>query len=281
MEKTIDQKVYKFYNEKNEHLHTLEGKPLVGTSGVVKVVSIPLTWWASGHAVKILGITDPKLITKIKRKTATKAEIEELKNSVGSKLEEIKLMDVDQFYDLLDLAYRAHSTSLAESADAGTDLHAELERFVKDRIEGFDIDKPVKAYHPRIKPFIEWYTANVKQPLWSESHCFSREYWLGGICDFGFIDNKDQVGIMDFKSAKDAYPAHFWQCAGYDIQFSENGGFTSDGVKVFDLPKPVSYYAVFPFGMDHPVPKFDYDVEGCRDAFLACLLLYKKLNANN
>lgn len=276
----METKKYEYFDEKGEHLHTLEGKPLKGTSGVCKVIGIPLSWWASGHAVRILGIPDAKVITKIKRRTATKAEIDALNASVAAKLEEIKTMDPKQYFELLDLAYRAHSLSLAESADAGTDLHAELERFVKDRIEGFDIDKPVKAYHPRIKPFIEWYIENVETPLWSEIHCYSEKHWLGGISDFGFIDKKGLLGIMDFKSSKDAYATQFWQCAGYDIQLSENGGYTAKGQKIFDLPRPVDYYAVLPFGMEKPVPKFEYDVEGCKEAFLACLFLSTKLPQN-
>lgn len=257
------------------HIHLLNERPLVGTSGVSKVVSKVPPWWASGLAVKVLGCADPKLLTKIKNKSAAKAEVEFLKQSLTKKLVEIKAMNVDQFLDLVDSAYRAHQSSLAESADAGTDLHAELERFVKDKMEG--ITEPMKPYHARIEPFIKWYDENVATPLWSEAHCFSSVYWLGGISDFGFIDKKGLLCIMDFKSSKAAYTEQFWQCGGYDLQFSENGGFTEHGVKLFDLPKPVDYYAILPFGMEKPLPQLNYDVEKCRDMFKHCLELYKEL----
>lgn len=280
---TTDQPVqsYKYYDEKGQHLHTLDAKPLRGTSGISKVVGSIPGWWASGLAVKVFGVTDPKLLTKIKNKTITTKELAELRASVEKKHEEIKQMDSKQFLMLCDAAYRAHQQSLEESADAGTDLHAELERFVRDRIEGFDIDKPVKAYPAKIKPFIEWYLENVDKPLWSEMHCYSRKHWVGGISDFGFLDKKGQVGIMDFKSAKVARPQHFWQCGGYDLQISENGGYRADGTKIFDLPRPVDYYAVLPFGAEKVVPVLEYDVEGCKQAFLACLFLYEKLPQNN
>ena len=37
---------YKF--DAKEHLHSLDSKPLVGTSTVMGIVAKPLTWWAAG-----------------------------------------------------------------------------------------------------------------------------------------------------------------------------------------------------------------------------------------
>ena len=42
------------FNEQ-DHIPALDGKPLMGTSTVVGVLSKPLTWWAAGEAVKKLG----------------------------------------------------------------------------------------------------------------------------------------------------------------------------------------------------------------------------------
>lgn len=257
------------------HIHLLGDKPLVGTSGVCKIVKNIPPWWASGLAVKVLGIPEPKLLTKIKKGQATVQEREELLQAVTVMHSRVKSMQPVEYLELLDLAYRAHQASLAESADAGTDLHAELERFVKDQIEG--IEFPQRKYHSRIEPFISWYTENVETPLWSEVHCFSEEHWLGGISDFGFIDKKGMLGIMDFKSSKAAYPEQFWQCAGYDLQLSENGGYNPTGTKILTLPKAVDYYSVLPFGMEKPVPQINYDVATCKSMFLHCLALYQNL----
>lgn len=267
---------YKF--DSKRHYHSLDGQPLVGTSGVLSVIAKPLTWWASGLAVQVLGVPDPKVLTKIKNKTILPDELETLNTELPKKLEEIKKMNAQEYLALLDSAYRAHTTTLKEKATEGTDLHAELERYVKDQIEGVTI--PTKKYHPRIQPFIDWYQENVKEPLWSEIHCYSQVHWLGGISDFGFVDKQGRVAIMDFKSSKQAYHTQFWQCGGYDLQITENGGYTPAGDKIFTLPAPISYYAVFPFGSDNPVPELEFDVSGCKEAFRACLFLYKKLPQN-
>ena len=41
---------YKYIDEGKEHLHTYLGKPLLGTSTVVGVLSKNLTWWAAETA---------------------------------------------------------------------------------------------------------------------------------------------------------------------------------------------------------------------------------------
>jgi hypothetical protein len=127
---------------------------------------------------------------------------------------------------------------------------------------------------------IDWYQANVEKPLWSEVNCFSETHWLGGISDFGFMDKQGRVAIMDFKSSKVAYMTQYWQCAAYDMQITENGGYNQAGEKIFDLPAPISYYAIFPFGADNPSPSLEFDVGGCKEAFLHMLYLYKKLPQN-
>ena len=142
---------YKF--DESRHYHSLDGQPLIGTSAVGSVIAKPLTWWASGLAIQKIGGIDTKVLTKIKNKTATPEEVKELKDTAAQSFSLIKNMSNDEFVQLLDDAYRAHTTTLKEKASEGTDLHAELERYVKDQIEGITI--PIKKYHPRIKPFID------------------------------------------------------------------------------------------------------------------------------
>src|ERR1700691_4018829 len=121
--------MYRFINEKREHLHTLDGKPLVGTSTVTKVIAKPLTWWASGLAVGQLG-----WVKKLDPRDATAEEIEansKLRMSMAiDQLDAYKTMFAPDYIKLLDKAYRAHADSLDKSADKGTDMHAELEGYV-------------------------------------------------------------------------------------------------------------------------------------------------------
>lgn len=263
---------YQFNAKK--HLHTLDGKALTGTSSVSSVIAKPLTWWASGLAVKELGVPDPKVLTKLKRNAATKDEKETHFRAIAKRLAQIKEMEPAEYADVLDAAYRAHQTTLDQKADQGTDLHEELERFVKNTMAN---RLPTPMYDPRIQPFIDWAIKNVKQFLWSEMHCYSEKHWLGGISDCGYISNDGKLGIIDFKSSKEAYLTQFWQCAGYDLQISENGGFTADGDKVFELPQPIDHYVIFAFGAPKVLPAINVDVAGCKEAFLAMVLLYKKL----
>lgn len=280
---------YKYFDEKGEHLHTFEGKPLMGVSSVFKVIAKPLTWWASGLAVKVLGIYDPKVITKIKNKKATPEEVEKMHISVGIMHERIKQLSEKEYYNLLDKAYRAHQTSLSDSADEGTDLHAELERFVKDEMKGEK--RMPNAYHARILPFIKWARENVDIYLWSEVNCYSLKNWLGGISDLGLIDKKGRKAIFDFKSSKEAYQTQFWQCAGYEILIEENGGFTAGGKQIFGEGFKADYYCIVPFGADVVRPYtneeignhigMDMSVEACRSGFLSTLDLYKRLPKDN
>jgi hypothetical protein len=76
---------------------------------------------------------------------------------------------------------------------------------------------------------------------------------------------------MDFKSSREAYFSQFVQVAGYDIEISENGIFDADGnriKKVEDIGE-ISFYAVFPFGMENPAPQFSFDTQGMRKGFEA------------
>lgn len=266
---------YKYTDEKGEHLHTLDGRPLIGTSSASDVLAKPLTWWASGLAVKEFGCPDPKVLTKMKNKKASQEELDAFYKSAESMLTIIRGMDVKEYMKLIDRAYRAHQTTLKDKAEEGTDLHAELERFVKDEMAG---EKRLpEAYHPRILPFIEWARKNIARYLWSELNCFSETHWIGGISDLGFEDVNGKTGIMDFKSSKEAYLSQFWQCGGYAIQITENGGYTPDGEQIFPPGTKFDYFAVLPFGMERPEPQFNVDVAGCQINFLHELALYKAL----
>ena len=266
---------YKFLNSKGEHVHLLDERPLIGTSRVGSVLSKPFAWFGSGKAVEAFGCPDAKVLTKIKNKKATEEEKSNHLSAMRIALTTIQHMDTAQFMALIDKAYRAHDTFKKSKAQAGTDLHAELERFVKLHMAG-QFGKGA-GYPEQIKPFADWTFANVKRFLWSEGHNYSEKNWVGGISDAGYEKHDGTFGIIDFKSAKEAYIDHFWQCAGYDINISENGVFTPDGDQIYQLEKPISEYCVFAFGAESPKPQFNFDMVGSKEVFLAMLTLYKKL----
>ena len=264
------QNKYRFLHD--NHVHQIfkdgEWKNLYGTSGVPGILNKNgLTWWASGLAVGKLGWLSKKDGSKFLRK-------EDRIKAAEKKLSEIKGMSAEDYLNLLDDAYCAHSKKLDSSASAGTDLHALAEAWIKAQISG-NLITP----HPQIMPLVKWAEENVQTWLWSEMHCYSEVDWLGGISDAGFIDKDGRFAILDIKSSKEAYTSQFIQCAGYDKQITENGGYTSDGKKIYDLgTNKIDYYVIFPFGMTEPTAQTRHNTEDLKEAFDACLKLFKFLN---
>lgn len=250
----------KYNFDDSVHLHSLDGKPLFGTSTIIKVVSKPLSWWASGKAVEYLGWTNKKEQPSIFKRTLTAAPT----------LKKIKEMDPKQYVELLDRAYANHANSLNKAADAGTDLHAKLEEWVKSVMSGKEITPD-----PQIMPFVDWCNKFVKKFLWSELHVYSETLWVGGIVDCGVEMSNGDIGLIDFKSSKEAYWTHFIQCGGYALQLEENGGFTATGEKIFQLDKPIEFFAVLPFGAEDKIPRTNHNINQFKEAFKAATILYK------
>jgi hypothetical protein len=260
--------------DKAKHIHYYEGKPLIGTSGVTDVLSAPLTWWASGLACNTLGWIKELDIRKSTKEEQEKNKQERFANAQKF-LDSYEKMNCEEYLKLLDKAYRAHSNTLDKAAKKGTDLHAEAENWVKSVMQGKEI-----VPHEKILPFVTWSKQNVKRFLWSEAHCYSTTLWCGGITDCGVELNDGSYAIIDFKSAKDAYPSHFFQIAGYDLQISENGLFSYDGKHSMKLDKPITKHIVIPFGMKEVKPVISEFVEQNREMFKHCLALYKVIELN-
>jgi hypothetical protein len=248
------------------HAHTLDDRPLLGTSSVVGIIAKPLTWWASGLAVAKFGWVNPK---------NNPPEAVELALDEGYK--QVMALDKPNYKKLLAEAYKAHSVKLDTSADAGTDMHAELEKYVKLMIDDQDGTPMLKnGYeHKAVEIFAEWAVKNVEKFLWSELHTYSERLWVGGITDCGALLKDGKIAIIDFKSSKEAYQSQFIQIAGYDLELSETGGYTAKGEKMFTLESPISAYVVFPFGAKNPEPAFRYNTEELRKGFESALVLYK------
>lgn len=238
---------YNFDAEK--HRHTLDGIALTGTSSVVGVLSKPLSWWASGKAVEKLGWIHPK--PRINGKYVP-TPLEVRIASAEPILNDIKKMTVMSYIELLDSAYRAHKDNLDSSADAGIDLHADLENFVKCEMKILS-EKERYVFSERIIPFIEWSKKNVKKFLWSEAHSYSERLFVGGISDVGALLKDGRTAIIDFKSAKDVYLSHFIQGAGYALEVLENGLLTPDG-ELIQKVKKVDTIIIVAFGAAKVIP---------------------------
>lgn len=269
---------------KKKHIHLLDEKPLIGTTTSLKNVSKEgLPYWASGMACTEFGWIKP--LKPWNKPRPTKAQVEENAKkrlaSADAFMRRIASMAADgaadQYLALLDKAYSAHATTLKEKAETGTDMHAELERYVKHCIKGGGEPTSTFGYPPlQVEIFSEWALKNVKRFIASEGYSYSERLWVGCIFDVLYEDMQDRLVILDFKSSKEDYDTQFWQCAGNDIQISENGVLDKNGNLMYMPDRPISYYGVLPFGMEKPEPQFYYDTEGSKEAFVAAVVLHKK-----
>lgn len=255
---------YEYRDGKGEHMHTLDGKPLLGTSTVVGIISKPLTYWASGLAVGKLGWLNPK-----------ENNLDIRLNHVTPYLEEIRQMSTVDFIDRLDEAYKAHSVKLKDSASTGTDMHAELEIYIKECMKNGGTPQVVTTDFAPVNIFQDWAIKEVEYFVWSEANCYSRELWLGGISDVGAMLKDGRTVIIDFKSSKEAYESQFIQGALYAIQVEENGLMDSKGKVWKKLENKINGVIIFPFGAKKPEPAYRWNMDELKEAGKACVCLYK------
>lgn len=266
---------------KQNHTHYLNDKPLMGTSTVLEVLSKPLQWWASGLAVGHLGWTsiNEKYWEAGKYKTR-RAPAEPRLEAASGRLLEIKKMYPEEYLRTLDEAYKAHAVKLDASAQKGTDMHYELEKYIEGAIKFnqsqpyFDTQNP----HPAVVLFSEWAMVNVNRFIASEAYCYSKRLWTGGIVDVVYEDRYGKFGLLDFKSAQEAYDSHFMQNAGYDIAISENGIFTKEGELIMEMEQRFSHYAVLPYGLPEPQVSRKENTLDYQEGFEACVTLYRLMN---
>ena len=254
---------YKYTDEKGEHLHTFDDRPLIGTSSVVKT-AFPFSnlYWASGMACSIFGWLNPRYNTH--GSVQTKA---------SEVLDQIKGMDAESYLSLLEKAYKAHAEKRDLAAESGKDLHSELEDYVKLCLK----ENKLVAYigdNSLVSGFADWSMKNVEKFLASEIHTYSIKKWLGGIVDCVALLKDGKTAIFDFKSSKEAYDAHFFQIALYDIQLREKGGYDKDGNKILKLTR-ADEYIVIPFGSVKFEATIRYNTKQLREVGRSLLKTYK------
>src|SRR3990167_3920067 len=253
--------IYKFDNK--EHLHLLDGKALTGTSSVGNVLAKNLTWWAAElSAIECLEVGE--------QIPTIRAEYEEACAS-GDKKKAIDALQ--KKYPLFKKARFAHFDKKNKAAKEGTNLHEELEDYVKAMMKL----KPIRKYDSKIQPFIEWADENVKEFKASEAHCYDEDLFVGGITDCVAELMDGTLAVIDFKSAKEAYTNHFIQAAGYAVQIDKNGLFSEDGEHNKKLDKPIETLIVVPFGAENIIPEVKTDIGAYKLGFKNCVQLYRLL----
>ena len=254
---------YLYQDEKGEHLHALNGRPLLGSSTVIGILAKNLAWWAAELAA-VECLEKGELIPTIREEYLAACASSDKKSAIDA---------LQKKYPAFKKARFAHYTDKNTKAKKGTDMHAECERFVKDHMNGV-----LGEYDKKIQPFVDWAILEVDHFIWSEGNCYSEELWVGGISDCGYVSKKGKVGIIDFKSSREAYLSQFLQIALYDIEIAENGILDKGGNLVCKLEKPVDHYIVFPMGAEKVEPQFRYNTEELKIGARACVTLYKISN---
>ena len=164
---SMPQTGYQFNEE--VHLHVLDGKPLTGVTTILGVIAKPaLTQWSADEAVKFLGWFNEKYTDK----AVGLAETEK-------RLAEVQKLSVAEFYELLGQARVQHAKRKTAAADIGTDVHAEIEKYVKLMIQDQDGQAmEMNGYdNPLVEKFVKWAVENKLKFLESEKHVYSRENW--------------------------------------------------------------------------------------------------------
>ena len=236
--------IYKFDNE--NHVHSLDGRALTGTSSVGNVLAKPaLIQWAANMACDYIDKNFPTLDELMKNPNALK--------------------------ELLAEAKYAHKKKKEKAAGEGTDMHAQLENWVKWKMGKCELED----YDPKIEPFINWANENVKEFIASEAHCFEQNLFVGGITDCVAELTDGSIAIIDFKSSKEAYKTHAIQGAGYAIQIDANGLFSEDGEHNKKLERPIDVVIIVPFGASKVEPVIFRDIETYKQAFRSAVVLYR------
>jgi hypothetical protein len=192
----------KYTFDEKRHCHSLNGKPLIGITSALQIISKPfLIQWSANMAC----------------------------DYVKNNLKDLK--DLDK---VLQEAKVAHRKKKEKAGSWGTDVHLLISDFIKTGIEPEEKDETkLKAFNN----FKKWAEDNKVKFLESEKHLYSKNMWTGGIMDLMFeMDGKKYIG--DIKTSSGIYNEAFYQIAGYHLMLKDMGqGEDVEGYIVINLKK--------------------------------------------
>src|SRR3990167_4678592 len=271
---------YKFIDEKGQHRHELNGKPLVGTTTATKeVLKPPLAWYGAGKAVELFGVKDAKVINKIKNKEATEEEVKTLTKGLTNALGALKELDLENYQALVDKAYRNHAEYSDIRKEEGNELHDTLEKYVNYCLRKGGTPHMETFKDERVNTWVKWAVENIEEFLYAECYCYSEKLWLGGKFDLIFKGRDGKTYLGDYKSAKVSYHENWVQMALYDTQIMENGVLDKEGNIIGETPV-IDGYALFPFG-GKILPDYRYNMKDYWKAGEGVVDNYRLINLNS
>ena len=243
-------KGFYFDGENGKHNYFWDGKKMTGCTTILSILAKPaLIQWAANMAVNYV---------KENSQTAKDAEVYIVLPTI------------------LEEARTAHRRKKEEAGQKGTDVHAEIEKLIKEAIEktngfienwdgGNELDEKAK----QIIHFIAWTQINKVKFLESEKRLYSEKLFIAGTCDFICeIRKKRYVGDIKTGGIYDRIP--YFQTAAYRMMLQEMGEKDYFGSVIVNIKKDGKFDET-----KNIMWSFDYqtDLEG----FLAALKIYRIL----
>lgn len=175
----------------------------------------------------------------------------------------------DELKAVLEEARTAHAKKRDKAADQGTDVHAQIETYIKSCIE---TNKGVALAHstdeaPQASKFVDWAMTNGAVFHESEKKLYSPLHKFAGTTDFtATVNGKRLVG--DIKTTSGIYDlSPFLQCAAYRIMLEEMGEPNYDGSVIIRLGKDGAFEEYY---------RYDETGED-KQTFLSLLDVYKAM----
>ncbi len=232
--------------ENGKHDYYFDGKKMTGVTTVLSVISKPaLIGWAARMTANYIA------------------------NNWDANMRPVD--DIDLWSKLIEDSMKAHAKKRDKAAESGTDVHLEIEGYIKECIEkyhGYVIPKLKEALEGKITKqtnhFITWALKNAVKFLESEKVVYDKDLFLAGTADFVCeIDGKKFIG--DIKTSSSIYGLEpFAQCAAYAHMLD----YKLDGTIIINLKKSGE------FDEEKDV-YFRFDLETDWKFFEAALTLYR------
>lgn len=224
-----------------KHVYLMNGKQMTGVTTVLQVLAKPaLIQWAADMAC---------------------AYVKEHGNIEDNPAGIFYCVTEEQLAE----ARVAHAKKKESAGDRGTEVHALVEKYIKDCIENNEgIARTYLIDDPMLQEFVTWAVMHDVKFLESEKKVYNKELFIAGTADFTCeIGGKRYVG--DLKTGSGIYPEHFYQTAAYRMMLEGMGENPYDGSVVVQINKYTNQLA----------EEYRYDYETDRAAFLAALTIYR------
>lgn len=244
-----------FRFDEKTHTYYLGDKRLTGITTILGVIAKPaLIGWAAKEAINFV---DSK---------AENIDVDGMWGAANPDAYGVVLGSKNDWGMFLEQAKTAHTKKKEAAGVHGTDAHLLVEEWIGLCIRTNDA-KPIEGEvaESAITKFISWAQENVGTFLFSERRMFNAELFIAGTADFAYIGKDGKRYMADFKTSSGIYGIdYFLQVAAYRLLAEAEGDTPYDGATIVRLGKT---------GEFEVQQRYDYETD--KEAFLACLTLYR------